>query len=147
MACKFRHYFPYAKIFCRISEQIHRGGGCNSMEDIKLKRTYEPSSPSDGYRVLVDRLWPRGLSHAEFHYDEWDKEIAPSDELRRWFHADPESRWEEFERRYAAELRANPAFAALKARLASKPVVTLLYSSRDTLHNNAEIVDEELKRK
>lgn len=116
-----------------------------SMENIKLKRAYEAASPDDGYRVFVDRLWPRGLSHSVFHYDEWAKEIAPSDELRRWYHADPASRWEDFERRYAEELRANPAFADLKTRLASKPVVTLVYGSRDETHNNAEVVEEQLK--
>lgn len=115
------------------------------MNLIKLKRAYEPSSPDDGYRVFVDRLWPRGLSRETFHYDEWDKEIAPSDELRHWFHADPDGRWEEFERRYRAELDANPAFAALKKRLASKPAVTLIYSSRDIVHNNARVVEQSLE--
>lgn len=114
------------------------------MNEIKLKRAYEPASADDGYRVFVDRLWPRGLSHDTFHYDEWDKDIAPSDELRQWFHADPVDRWKEFERRYRVELEANPAFAELKQRLASKPTVTLLYGSRDTVHNNAEVVEQEL---
>ncbi len=84
----------------------HCGGGMRfninilkSME-IKLKRVYDPVSPADGFRVYVDRLWPRGLSHETFHYDLWDKDIAPSDGLRKWFHADPEGRWQEFERRY-----------------------------------------------
>lgn len=116
------------------------------MITIKMKRAYEPASADDGYRVFVDRLWPRGLSHATFHYDEWVKGIAPSDELRKWFHADPETRWQEFERRYKAELEANPAFSDLESRLKDKAVVTLLYGSRDTEHNNAEVVDEELTR-
>lgn len=115
------------------------------MIDIRLKRAYEAASPEDGYRVFVDRLWPRGLSHAVFHYDEWAKEIAPSDGLRRWYHADPARRWEEFERRYVAELRANQAFSALEKRLSSKQVVTLVYGSRDELHNNAEVVGEQLR--
>lgn len=110
------------------------------MTTIKLKRAYEPASADDGFRVYIDRLWPRGLSHETFHYDMWDKEIAPSTELREWFHADPENRWEEFETRYAAELKANPAFATLKAEIADKPVVTLLYSSHDEAHNNAVVV-------
>lgn len=110
------------------------------MADIRLKRAYEPSSPADGYRVYVDRLWPRGLSHSTFHYDSWDKAIAPSTELREWFHADPDGRWDEFEARYEAELRENPAFAELKAEIKGKPVVTLLFSSHDVVRNNAVVV-------
>lgn len=110
------------------------------MENIQIKRAYEPASATDGYRVYVDRLWPRGLSHETFHYDLWDKEIAPSTELREWYHADPQTRWPEFEKRYGAELEANPAFAALKTDLATHPVVTLLYSSHDPLHNNAVVL-------
>lgn len=116
------------------------------METIKLKRAYEAQEPSDGYRVLVDKLWPQGLSHADFHYDLWAKDIAPSTELRDWFHVDRAQRWPEFEKRYLAELRANPAFQALRQRLAQYPVVTLLFGSRDTEHNNAVIVAEALKQ-
>lgn len=107
---------------------------------IKLKRAYEAPEPNDGYRVYIDRLWPQGLSHADFPYDLWDRSIAPSTELRQWFHQDPDGRWEEFEKRYADELKANPAFAQLKQTLSDKPTVTLLYSSRDEEHNNAVIV-------
>ena len=107
---------------------------------IQTKRAYEPSSPDDGYRIYVDRLWPRGLSHETFHYDLWDKEIAPSTELRQWFHEDPAAEWTEFETRYKAELLKNPAFDALKQLIADKPTVTLLYSSHDTLHNNALVL-------
>lgn len=114
-------------------------------QTIQLKRAYAPESPDDGYRVYIDRLWPRGLSHETFHYDSWDKSIAPSTELREWFHQNPDGRWPEFERRYAAELRANPAFAALKQEIATRPKVTLLYSSHDPEHNNAVVVDEMLK--
>ena len=89
---------------------------------IQLKRAYDPASPDDGYRVYIDRLWPRGLSHETFHYDSWDK----------------------FERRYKAELLANPAFSALKEEIADKPKVTLLYSSHDQEHNNAVIVADAL---
>ena len=110
------------------------------MTKYKLKRAYEPSAAEDGYRVYIDRLWPQGLSHETFHYDLWDKEIAPSTALREWFHADMEGRWEEFERRYTAELKANPAFAELQRQLAGKPVVTLLYSSRNEQRNNAVVV-------
>ena len=109
-------------------------------QTILLKRAYEPTNPADGYRVYIDRLWPRGLSHETFHYDSWDKSIAPSTELREWFHQDPDGRWAEFEARYKAELLANPAFDALKKEIADKPTVTLLYSSHDTDHNNAVVV-------
>lgn len=107
---------------------------------IQIKRAYEPESADDGYRVYIDRLWPRGLSHETFHYDLWDKEIAPSTELREWFHQDPEGRWEEFEKRYAAELSSNTAFTTLRQEIADKPKVTLLYSSHDREHNNAVIM-------
>lgn len=110
------------------------------MTIIQLKRAYEPSAPADGFRIYIDRLWPRGLSHANFHYDMWDKDIAPSTELREWFHADPEGRWTEFEKRYEAQLEANPAFDALRRLIATKPKVTLLYSSHDAEHNNAVVV-------
>ena len=109
-------------------------------QELALKRAYEPASDSDGFRVYVDRLWPRGLSRATFHYDLWDKDIAPSAELREWFHADMQARWPEFQTRYAAELRANPALATLRTAIASYPKVTLLYSSRDPLHNNAAVL-------
>lgn len=107
---------------------------------IKLKRAYEAAAPEDGYRVYIDKLWPRGLSHETFHYDLWEKEIAPSTELREWFHADPDSHWEEFEKRYAAELKENPVFAEFRKQLAGKEVVTLLYSSHDEHRNNAVVV-------
>ena len=109
-------------------------------QTINLKRAYDPASPNDGYRVYIDRLWPRGLSHETFHYDSWDKEIAPSTELREWFHQDPDSRWEQFEEKYKEELLDNPGFTVLKKELSDKPVVTLLYSSRDHDHNNAVVV-------
>ena len=113
--------------------------------EIKVKRAYEPQAPDDGYRVYIDRLWPRGLSKAKFHYDAWDKEIAPTKELREWFHADPDGRWPEFHERYTAYLVDLPAFADMKNQLSGKEVVTLLYSSRDHEHNNAVVVVDALK--
>ncbi len=113
-------------------------------QDIKLKRAYEPEAEDDGFRVYVDRLWPRGLSHETFHYDLWDKAVAPSTELREWFHAAPQAEWAEFEKRYRAELAANADFAKLRAELRGKPVVTLLYSSHDTEHNNAVVLRQAL---
>ncbi|MCM1109638.1 MAG: DUF488 family protein [Clostridium sp.] len=112
---------------------------------ISLKRAYDPASPDDGYRVYIDRLWPRGLSHETFHYDLWDKDIAPSTELREWFHADPVARWSEFKQRYGAELDGSTAFASLVSEIRNHPKVTLLYSSRDHEHNNAVVVAEKLK--
>ena len=109
---------------------------------INLKRAYEPEESGDGYRIYIDRLWPRGLSHETFHYDYWDKEIAPSDSLREWFHSDPNDRWKEFEEKYRKELESNPGFESLKSLISGKKVVTLLYSSHDELHNNAVIVKD-----
>lgn len=116
------------------------------MTEIKIKRAYEPADVADGYRIYIDRLWPRGLSHETFHYDLWDKDIAPSTELREWFHADAADRWPEFSAKYKAELKANPAYATLKATVNSHKTVTLLYSSHDELHNNAVVVEEALKQ-
>ena len=112
---------------------------------IQIKRAYEPASPDDGFRIYVDRLWPRGLSHETFHYDLWDKDISPSTELREWFHQDPQDRWTEFQKRYSQELLANPAFQQLKAYVSAKPSVTLLYSSHDEQHNNAVVLENLLK--
>lgn len=109
-------------------------------QKIQIKRAYEKESPDDGFRIYVDRLWPRGLSHQTFHYDLWDKDISPSTELREWFHANTAEEWPEFEKRYSAELLANPAFHNLKKSIRDKPAVTLLYSSRDKVHNNAIVV-------
>lgn len=115
------------------------------MQNIELKRAYDAAAPQDGYRVYIDRLWPRGLSHETFHYDLWEKDIAPSAELREWFHADPEGRWPEFRDRYARELVAGEALTRLRTQIEGKPVVTLLYSSHDREHNNAVVVASLLK--
>ncbi|MDE7180327.1 MAG: DUF488 family protein [Muribaculaceae bacterium] len=115
-------------------------------QQIQIKRAYEPSEASDGYRIFVDHLWPRGLSHETFKYDMWDKEIAPSTELRKWFHEDPQGRWKEFEDKYKAYLEATPAFASLKQLIKPFPKVTLLYSSHDELHNNAAVLKEMLSK-
>ncbi|KQX54606.1 MULTISPECIES: DUF488 domain-containing protein [unclassified Ensifer] len=106
---------------------------------LKTKRVYEPRADGDGMRVLVDRLWPRGLTKAEAAVDLWLKDIAPTTELRRWFHAD-EGTWEEFRERYLAELDGNPeAVDLLRQRIAKGPV-TLLYSVKDEARNHAEIL-------
>lgn len=115
---------------------------------VHLKRAYEPVAPGDGHRVLVERLWPRGLRKEQAHLDEWLKEIAPSDSLRKWFHHDP-GRWTEFERRYLRELQAEPARAAIAdlVRRAEAGTLTLVYSSRDEQHNNAVVLKRVLERR
>ena len=108
-------------------------------DELTLKRAYEPAVRADGYRILVDRLWPRGLSKEHAAVDEWLKEIAPSAELRRWFNHDPE-KWREFRRRYEGELRARKDLVGRIAALASRRRVTLVYSARDEAHNDAVVL-------
>ena len=113
--------------------------------DIRLKRAYEPAAPADGYRVLIDRLWPRGVSRHRAKLDDWDKELAPSAELRQWFGHDPR-RFEEFRRRYIEELRnERPRLTALRRR-ARDGTLTLVYSAHDTEHNDAVVLAEVLRR-
>jgi uncharacterized protein YeaO (DUF488 family) len=103
---------------------------------IRVKRVYDPPELDDGVRLLVDRLWPRGIKKEELRLDDWLKDVAPSDELRRWFGHDPK-KWNEFQQRYFAEL-SNKAEALRPIRDALREGrVTLLYSARDTQHNNA----------
>jgi len=106
---------------------------------IKLKRIYEAPEPADGTRVLVDRLWPRGVSKEEAHLDLWLKEVAPSTELRHWFGHDP-ARWEEFQRRYRQELSTHEAEIEQLAAFAHKGPLTLLYGARDQTHNDAVVL-------
>jgi uncharacterized protein YeaO (DUF488 family) len=110
---------------------------------IQIKRIYQPAEPADGYRLLVDRLWPRGISKEAAALDNWMKEVAPSTELRRWFGHDP-SRWQEFKRRYAAELDANLDLVDKVRSIAADRTVTLLYSARDQDHNQAVALEEYL---
>ncbi len=110
---------------------------------VLLKRVYLPADPDDGLRVLVDRLWPRGLSKARAALDGWDKDIAPSDALRQWFDHAP-ARWEEFRKRYRAELESRPeAVESLRALARQKPV-TLLFGARDEARNQAVVLREVL---
>ena len=110
---------------------------------LSVKRVYESKEAGDGVRILVDRLWPRGLRSAEAGIDEWMKDIAPSDELRKWLAHDPE-KWPEFKRRYTQELAAPEKAALLKriTKLAASGNVTLVYSAKDTEHNNARVLEE-----
>ncbi len=113
---------------------------------VRLQRVYESPSAGDGVRVLVDRLWPRGLSKDRARIDVWLKEIAPSDALRKEFHRDP-SRWDAFRVRYEEELDGNPdAVAILRALIAENEVVTLLYGARDERRNQAVVLRERMAR-
>lgn len=113
---------------------------------LKIKRIYEPPEPADGYRLLVDRLWPRGVSRQTASLDAWMREIAPSSELRRWFGHDA-SRWPEFKRRYGVELDTRQGLVAEILSLARDRPVTLLYSARDADHNQAVALAEYLAAK
>lgn len=113
------------------------------MVQLRIKRVYEPPAPGDGKRILVDRLWPRGLKRETARIDDWIKEAAPSDELRRWFAHDP-AKWDEFRRRYLAELRHNEAFAELQRVAHSAAKVTLLFAAKDCAHNNAVVLRDVL---
>ena len=111
---------------------------------IKIKRVYEPPSPEDGRRVLVDRLWPRGLSREKGRIDEWVKEVAPSDQLRRWFGHDPK-KWSEFQKRYQKELLQHKTLLEALAKRARSETMTLLFAKRDLKHNNAIVLKEFLE--
>ena len=117
------------------------------MKPLRVKRVYEPSSESDGVRVLVDRLWPRGISKEKAKIDLWLKDISPSDTLRKTYHAQPE-KWEQFCSAYSAELTAEPAVSATKTllELCKNGPVTLLYAARDDERNNAVALRDWLER-
>ena len=110
-----------------------------SARNIRLKRAYQPAAADDGTRILVDRLWPRGLKKSDAAIDRWLKDIAPSTALRKWFAHDP-ARWPEFRRRYAAEIRRHPDQLAELRAIAGKGPVTLIFSARDELRNDAVVL-------
>ncbi len=112
---------------------------------IKIKRIYEKPEKSDGYRVLVDRLWPRGVSKEKAALDLWLKDIAPSNELRKWFGHDPK-KWPEFQKKYKAEIAANKeVFNQLKEIAKKEKQFTLLYAAKDEMYNEAVIIKDLLK--
>ena len=116
------------------------------MEQVQIKRVYDPPRKADGCRVLVDRIWPRGLSKHDAQIDLWMKDIAPSTELRKWFNHDP-ARWRVFQKKYQAELRQlSEKLNELRAR-AQKERITLVYGARDTEHNQALVLQELLTGK
>jgi uncharacterized protein YeaO (DUF488 family) len=113
--------------------------------DVRLKRAYEPAAPSDGDRILVDRIWPRGVTREQAQLSEWARELAPSTELRRWFAHDP-TRFDEFRRRYTAELEAQETKLRELRRRARAGTLTLVYAARDEAHNDAVVLAEVLRR-
>ncbi len=111
--------------------------------NLRLKRAYEPAEPSDGTRILVDRLWPRGVSKERADLADWMKDVAPTTELRKWFGHDP-AKWPEFQRRYRTELAQHTADLDHIRALATKGVVTLIYSAHDEVHNDAVVLHQVL---
>ena len=113
--------------------------------DIRTRRAYDEMAQNDGYRVLIDRIWPRGVSKEDLDLDDWLKDVAPSDDLRKWFDHDPD-KWDEFQRRYREELDGSDAVKPLidKAR---EGRVTLIFGAKDETHNNAEALRDYLKDK
>ncbi|MCC8147253.1 MAG: DUF488 family protein [Bacteroidales bacterium] len=119
-----------------------------TVPDIEIKRAYDTVGPDDGYRILVDRLWPRGIKKENLKLDLWPKDlIAVSTELREWFHEDEENRWNEFKQRYENELEKDPGLPEFLNDIKSKKKVTLLYGSKDTVHNQAVVLKEFLQKK
>ena len=112
-------------------------------DHVRLKRAYLPAGPEDGVRVLVDRLWPRGVSKARAALAFWNKDVAPSTELRQWFGHDP-ARWAEFRKRYRAELKARPEAVEALHALARQGPVTLVFAARDEAHNEAVVLRDVL---
>jgi uncharacterized protein YeaO (DUF488 family) len=108
---------------------------------VRTKRIYEEPEPGDGYRVLIDKLWPRGVAKQAAKLDEWDRDPAPSDGLRRWFGHDP-ARFAEFRRRYLAELETKSERVDELRRRARRGPLTIVYAARDTAHNNAAVLAE-----
>ena len=113
---------------------------------IILKRVYEPAIPEDGFRILVERLWPRGLSKQVAHIDLWLKDISPSPELRTWYSHDV-NKWIEFQQRYQDELRCNQVVAQLQSLLLGKATVTFVYAARDEEHNSARVLKDFMEKR
>lgn len=132
--CSFR------SVFCPQSRKR------TAMTQIRIKRVYAPAEENDGFRVLIDRLWPRGMRRTEVHYDLWAKEIAPSSALRQWYHADSKGRRKEFSRKYTEELRTSDALRPFIESIACKPVVTLLYASKNASESHAPVLQEYLRK-
>jgi uncharacterized protein YeaO (DUF488 family) len=113
--------------------------------DIKIKRVYEAPSKNDGYRVLVDRIWPRGITKEAATLDEWARDIAPSAALRKWYGHKPEL-WAEFQRKYTAELKQNEAIKAFAAEHKDRKLLTLIYAAKDEAHTHALVLQHFLEK-
>lgn len=111
------------------------------MGQVLIKRIYEPFSETDGYRILVDRLWPRGIKKNDAHIDKWLKDVAPSTALRKWFDHDAE-KWDDFRKKYLAELKNSDAFDELKSDLHKEETITLLYAVKDEKLTHALILQQ-----
>jgi len=116
------------------------------MKDIVIKRIYDPYDRADGYRVLIDKLWPRGIKKEDAHIDYWAKELTPSTKIREEFHHGDDT-WEKFQRDYVAELKANEAVDAFLAQIRDKAKTTLLYGAKNPTHNHAIILRDFLKKR
>ncbi|WP_297329792.1 DUF488 family protein [uncultured Bacteroides sp.] len=117
------------------------------MKQIRIKRVYEDPDATDGYRVLVDRLWPRGLKKEFLKYDAWEKEITPSPSLRKWFHEDQPAHWEGFAAMYQKELEHSEAVEQFLQKIQPYDTVTLLYASKEPVHNHARVLQQFLERR
>lgn len=109
--------------------------------DVRVKRVYQPASDNDGFRILVDRVWPRGVSKEKAEVAVWLKDVGPSTDLRKWFNHEPE-KWPEFRERYRKELATNPAFKELETLASTNQIVTLVYSAHDEDRNQAVVLKE-----
>lgn len=116
------------------------------MTTIKTKRVYEPAAPEDGFRMLADRLWPRGISKERLHGVLWAKDIAPSAQLREWFHADESGRWEEFECKYEKELETNVAVGPIVEEIKKYDTATILFAGKDTVHTHTKVLRSFLEK-
>lgn len=116
------------------------------MTIVKIKRVYEKETKDDGFRVLVDRLWPRGVKKDELHYDLWAKDLTPSSELRKWYHEDSEGRWKDFAKKYRKELEQSDAIDDFLSKISDRKTITLLYAAKDEHQNHALILQEFLEK-
>lgn len=117
------------------------------MTEIKLKRVYDQQEEQDGYRILVDKLWPRGIKKEDLHYDLWAKDIAPSTPLRTWYHQDKDNNWDLFSKKYLLELEQSSTMKSLIDTIKNKDTVTLLFASKNAIENHALILQKYLQQK
>ena len=112
---------------------------------VRIKRIYDPASPDDGRRILVDRLWPRGIRKEDANIDDWMKELAPGNELRKWFSHDP-AKWKEFQKQYITELKTKNELLQKLRKEAKRGAITLLFAAKDIEHNNAVVLKKFIER-